>query len=77
VHTVSVRLSAVDLGLYKRLLAQHGGGSVHESDRFRNMLHKLVVPLRLVTPLESHVEETEEEREEREQYEIWFKSLGE
>ena len=43
VHVVSHRLSDRDLKRYKRLLAQHGGSHLSESDRFRFMLHNLDV----------------------------------
>ena len=65
-HTVSVRLSGIDLERYKRLLVRHGGPNFRDSARFRFMLRKLDVAARLedkaVVP---HVE-TEDERLDRE-----------
>ena len=60
-HTVSVRLSDVDLKCYKRLLRLHGGSSFSESSRFRFMLHKLAAADRAVV---EH-EETEEVVDDR------------
>ena len=42
-HTVSVRLSDVDLKHYLRILARFGSGSTN-SERFRSMLVKMDLP---------------------------------
>lgn len=67
-HTVSVRLSDVELRCYKRLLARHGQG-FNDSDRFRSMLHSLDVADRIAAKaVVPHVETADErlDREDRE-----------